>query len=131
MALYSKQLGELPAKSIADPIANNYTFYHSDILPGANYYRIKQVDRDKRSTYSPTILVISRSGLKETVIGPNPTHGQISIIQPDAAFLESYAIQTTAGIVVLRQTVQAQKDRIWSLDLNSLPPGGYVLTLFL
>ena len=121
--------GALPAKNTG-PAVNVYSFLHRDMVPGANYYRIKQVDKDGRSSYSPTILVVSKSNLKETVIGPNPTYGQLSIIQPASAFLDGYAIHTTGGIMVVNQTARALKERIWSLNVSRLPPGEYMLTLF-
>jgi hypothetical protein len=79
-----KSAGNTDFKTIGTVIASgnvgqsqNYTF--ADHLPsdGNNYYRLKQVDKNGKTSYSAIVLV--RFNLKAIIIYPNPAHDCIYI----------------------------------------------------
>lgn len=55
----------------------NYQFADKQPMVGKNYYRLKQVDIDGQSTYSPVRVVTFAGG--KTSIYPNPTHDKVII----------------------------------------------------
>ncbi len=60
----------------------NYTFTDKDPLTGINYYRLKQVDNDGKSTYSESIpldYTLNSDKYPEISIYPNPAIDEISI----------------------------------------------------
>jgi len=63
-------------------MASTYNFNHTNPAPGKNYYRLKQVDLDGKTAYSPVIVVdakdVKAAALNLTVY-PNPTDGQVNI----------------------------------------------------
>jgi len=83
-----------------------YTFVHPAPIPGANYYRLRIVDRDNHSTWSPVVqLSIAAAG---RLMGyPNPTKGDYyltGIVSPFVAVtvmtLDGKPLQVTENFVM-------------------------------
>jgi len=54
-----------------------YSFTDLKLLPGTNYYRLKQVDKDGRDTYSKILLF--KSDKVKWAMYPNPTRNSVNI----------------------------------------------------
>ncbi len=88
-------------------VSNNYTFIDAQPLMGNNYYRLKQVDKDGRPTYSGTILIKQdkTGNLVLNMVYPNPVKDQLRLsITSIAATSVSYTITSAAGKIVQQQT---------------------------
>ena len=71
-ALNFSTVGTLTAKGNGTQKVN-YTFNDVQPLHGDNYYHIKAVDKDGKTTYSNTVLVKMNNDKIITVVYPNPS----------------------------------------------------------
>lgn len=107
---------------------NNSTTQHyasSDpqLNPGINYYRLKIVDFDQRSTYSKTVQII-RKGISIALF-PNPASGRITISHSPAA-VEQIKIYTANGILLQQKRPERNSNQT-SFDIGSYAKGMYYL----
>lgn len=76
----------VPLKNI--PAAGNstgirhYEYIHTNPTQGANYYRIRQTDRDGRYSHSKIILLQYSSTAMPMVLAPNPVREQLTVWLP-------------------------------------------------
>ena len=93
--------------------------------PGARlYYRLRQVDRDGTSAFSPVVVVVG--GTAETAkveLYPNPAHSRVSFI---AAAATPYRVLNQLGQPLLLGTTEAGTA---SIGIETLPTGLYFLEL--
>jgi len=73
-----------------------YSFIDEAPLPGVNYYRLKQVDKDGSSEYSKIVGVNAQS-TERFVIYPNPSDGQSIHLQFDNLLLEGLGLVDLLG----------------------------------
>jgi hypothetical protein len=98
---------------------NYYTSLDQQPLSGQSYYRLRQVDYDGTSTFSPVVTVTSS---KELVLFPNPTHTQLHLVAPGAG--AHYRVLNMLGSVVLKGTLPTGTT---VLDVTALPASLYQL----
>jgi hypothetical protein len=107
-----------------DGNANTYTFFDSDPLPGKNYYRIKEIDKNKNFRYSAVFAYSSRN--TKLNVYPNPAKDVLYIEHGPASGDEVIYIYSAAGSLVMQ--VRLSKNEIVSkLKLGGLPAGSYFL----
>ena len=109
----------------------SYSFIDENPNVGENYYRLKQVDFNGRSEYSPTIMVKLDGGTIETkdefVIYPNPVKNEIWIktdensLNNQTALLEVFDV---SGQKVLESVMEQKEKR---LDLTEYQSGIYLI----
>ncbi len=104
-----------------------YRFTDKEPLPGINYYRLKQTDRDDKNWYSPArALSFSASGISFRIVPEQSVHSAFVDIAggaQDAAYtLDLYALDG-------RLLQQAQVYRNSVVALQALASGLYVATL--
>src|SRR6476661_4261209 len=100
--------------------SNTYAFADSRPLTGTAYYRLRQVDTDGRSSFSPVVAVRwKQEGI--AAIYPNPTTGLV-LLQPTAA-PQRFRVFNAQGQTLLSGETSRQ------LDLSALPAGSYLLEL--
>ncbi len=75
----------------------NYSFLDEAPLPGVNYYRLKQVDKDGTSDYSKIIAVSPQAEATQFVIYPNPSDGSSVRLQFDNLELDRLRLITMLG----------------------------------
>lgn len=75
----------------------NYSFLDEAPLPGVNYYRLKQVDKDGTSDYSKIIAVSPQTEATQFVIYPNPSDGSSVRLQFDNLELDRLRLITMLG----------------------------------
>jgi hypothetical protein len=101
---------------------NDYEFYHpSPSIDKANQYRLKQIDKDGKFTYSPVRLV-KFSGKNIFTLSPNPATDMIKV----------YSDKTGFFIHVYDQGGKKLKSQLVSngtaeINITALPKGVYVL----
>lgn len=102
-----------------------YTFEDLSPLNGGNYYRLKQVDKDGRSTYSKTVFV---DFTKSTTIKiyPNPVKDLLQIDGLDASVKTNISIVDLSGRTLAKTSVTNSS---YSWNIKQLPSGNYYLTI--
>ena len=109
----------------------NYSFSDENPLAAASYYRLKQIDKDGRSTVSNIVAI---KGLKPYTLAlvnvyPNPAKDNlnISLISPKADKV-TLIITDITGKIVERKTVQLSTgDNTLQLNVTNLTQGSYMI----
>ena len=100
---------------------HEYDFRDARPLAGLTYYRLRQIDNDGSSAYSPVATVRARAGA-ETLAYPNPTTGLV--VLPAVAGPARYRLLDAVGRPVLQGEAAGGP-----LDLGPLPRGTFWLEL--
>lgn len=116
--------------SVASSDAGRYSLVDHNPLTGTNLYRLKQEDMNSAITYSNVVPVVFGTPGKDVMnIYPNPASNVInlSILQTSTSnSIYNIVITNTVGSNVLSSTFS---QRQWQGNINSLPPGSYILTV--
>lgn len=100
---------------------NAYNFTDATALNGVSYYRIKQVDRDGRNSYS-TIIKLSNNQISILQVYPNPVKDIVSI---SGATIGSKAILADVSGKQLQQIIITQS--AFTIDMSKYNSGIYLL----
>ncbi|WP_460499884.1 T9SS type A sorting domain-containing protein [Hymenobacter agri] len=103
--------------------ATAYAAFDKNAPAGRLYYRLRQVDLDGSSAYSPVVTVASADESTKVELYPNPAHSRISFI---AAAATPYRVLSQLGQPLLRGTTEAGTA---SINIETLPIGLYFLEL--
>ncbi|MFT3933700.1 MAG: T9SS type A sorting domain-containing protein [Chitinophagaceae bacterium] len=106
---------------------HSYSFTDSKPVSGINYYRLKQVDKDGRYTYSPTVKLVFESNARELNVYPNPARNTITIAYPGNQKKLTLTIFDLAGRQVMNKELNSQS--LLHLDVSNLTGGVYTLRL--
>ncbi|MEO6915258.1 MAG: right-handed parallel beta-helix repeat-containing protein [Chitinophagaceae bacterium] len=92
-----------------------------------NYYRLKQYDKDGKSTYSNVVLINYAADVRMT-ISPNPAVEKvnISLSTPQTNQRATLSIVSLAGVTVRNMQVVLSSESI-SVDVSQLAAGMYVV----
>lgn len=113
-------------------------YSYVDATPGAtatHYYRLRQVDLDGTSTFSPvqTVALAPGSSAAQLVVAPNPTTADNLRVQVQyagqAAAVATLTVQNSLGQTLLAQAVTLQPGANAFAPATHLAPGAYWLTL--
>jgi hypothetical protein len=102
-----------------------YSYLDTAPLPGINYYRLVQTDRDGTATRSK-IIALTRDGALVPVLYPNPVSAAGEAVLEPAVSHSGYQISDVLGRVVQRVDAPGVLGRV---SLAGLPSGVYVLTV--
>ena len=111
--------------------AHDYSYLDANAAEmggGHVYYRLRQVDLDGSSEYSPVRTVafgVGAAGPAGFVLFPNPAQQRVGL-QLGLASAGTISLTDLAGRVILRQTIEAGATQP-SLDLSTLATGIYVV----
>ena len=106
---------------------NEYNFTDVQPFSGTNYYRLKQVDKDGRFTYSPVIKIsISGSDLV-FAITPNPANNFIHITYPGKKEMVTIRLHDALGRLVKQETTRGQL--VIKIPVQDLKQGLYFIEL--
>ncbi|MDO7874420.1 cadherin domain-containing protein [Hymenobacter sp. ASUV-10] len=122
-----RTLGQVPAAGTSTQ-ARSYAFADAHLPAYAApvvYYRLRQVDLDGTSSYSPVRTVAAPAGTVS--LYPNPAHGQLTVRRPAAT------VATATLLNSLGQTVRALAlpTAETTMNLQGLAAGVYTLRLTL
>ncbi len=110
-------------------LVNNYSYTDAKLLSGSNYYRLKQIDRDGRVSYS-AVIRISYSHFSYGILG-NPSNNpwlQLQLDKQDPVSIQIYSVNGTLIQKMDKGTLTAGTYDI-PLNLTSCNPGVYVMRL--
>ena len=104
-------------------IEKNYSFLHSAVAEGKNYYRLAQVDFDGTTKYSSIVSLNFLADLKLR-IEPNPVQSTL-VVQANSSIVgKSYYITNTAGKMVKNGNLTAE-----SINIAIIASGVYILNV--
>jgi hypothetical protein len=103
------------------PIAHAYTYTDSEIATSVRYYRLRQVDQDGTSAYSPvrTVLPLGPADLR---LYPNPASSGGTQVSGVPAGVAVWVLDARGQVV---RTTTA--DQTGTLTLTGLPTGLYIV----
>ena len=111
--------------------ALSYLYHDERPLAGGNYYRLKQVDNDGRSTYSSVVYLKGdkADAVQFTILYPNPAKDVLTIgVAAPASEKVVLLVTDITGKVVLQQAAQlVAGDNQVSVQINRLASGTYLL----
>jgi hypothetical protein len=112
------------AASNQDIYALNYT----DKLNQTMYFRIRNIDFDGKSKYTPIIKVYGNNAAASSLleIYPVPANDMITIAHNKSAEKAIIALYTTSGKIVLHKNVQLNTYQT-QLNIGTLPSGMYLV----
>jgi len=128
-AINFKEIGSLDAKNGKE---NYYSLLDLKSTVEKNYYRIKQVDKDGKITYSNTILVSLKKLLINSIsLFPNPVKDKLTLnINAATKNQASIKIIDATGRVVLKQNADlVVGNQSISLNASNLSAGIYTITV--
>jgi len=115
----------------AQPI--NYSFSDIKTLAGNNYYRLKQIDKDGRSTYSTIVLLKGNkvNTLSISSVYPNPVINKLNVVitAPNNDFVTLIMTDIRGKIILQKQLNITIGDNLQVLNLDQIAKGTYLLKL--
>lgn len=126
------KVGTVAAKGISGNFTSVYNFVDNNVVAKVNYYRLKQVDIDGRSTYSKVLVLRNDLGNFSVKVGPNPFAGNINVLYKlDKETAVQVRLYDQSGRTVKQYTTTggAGANSYNISDLSNLPKGQYTLEL--
>jgi Secretion system C-terminal sorting domain len=118
------KIGQVKANGTTNNVSK-YAFADESPLATVNYYRLKQVDMDGKSSNSPTVSVNFKANGKQLSVFPNPANDRLNLVS-DRFDTEG----VTAEIYDLAgRLVQSTTSNTTQLDISRLTSGLYQLRL--
>ena len=109
----------------------NYEFTDVKPIIGNNYYRLKQVDKDGKFSYSQIVLLKGSklNGVSVSAVYPNPAKDKVSIVfNAELATKVNIAIVDVAGkIVQQKQATLNNGQTSYISDISTLRAGNYII----
>jgi len=110
---------------------NYYQLLDQQPLNGINYYRLKQVDKDGKYSYSNIVAVNLNSSITKVALTPNPARDRIKL-QVDAAKASAYTITIADAIGrsmhVMTKTLRQGNNTI-DVSVDGLQAGTYFMII--
>jgi len=107
-----------------------YNFIDAEPLPGANYYRLRQVDKDNKDEYHKIITVLFTDAKSDDIkVFPTIVREELNIaLSKETETDGQLYIHNAAGQLVWRGTFERGMQQR-TLPLQELPQGQYFITL--
>jgi hypothetical protein len=105
----------------------SYDFVDIAPLPGANYYRLDEIDKDGFVRHLGIKEVTLNSRFNTVTLFPNPvTNGSFSLNGTTAMIENHYLIADMSGKIVQRGIITSENQKI---NVSKLAPGNYTIKL--
>lgn len=111
---------------------SDYSWMHTSVAPGDNYYRLKQVDFDGEFEYSQTLLVRNElSEEKRLFLYPNPANEQIiaQYFSQESAQTQFLVIDNSGRVVLQKSKDILTGENNHKIDISSLDKGRYLFVV--
>jgi hypothetical protein len=121
-------VGEVAAAENSNS-SQRYSFNHAGLAAGMNYYRLKQLDKNGKFTYSKTIQLLYKPDQQQTMVAPNPVSNTLYLIVGTSVVLKKMELFDLAGKLILTRQFGARQ-QVYSIDVSSLLHGSYIVKLY-
>lgn len=109
--------------------ANSYFFTHVKPLAGINYYRIRQVDKDGKSSLSQVIGLRSAASTEAPKLYPNPARNQVMLDWGEWAGQPGTWELVSPEMKAVKSGQSAFASSLQGIAIGDLPAGVYFLKL--
>ena len=109
--------------TVAATNADAYSFNDAQLSTGKNYYRLKIVEQNGRSSYSNIVIVNLKANLTLAVY-PNPVTDKLTIQQYGSLQKRTVSISDANGKVLQQVSFNGQQQVV---DMSKFPAGVYVV----
>jgi hypothetical protein len=106
-------------------IASQYHYNYTGFLQPTHYFRLKEVDQDGKSSYSPIISVTNGINGQTIRVHPNPAQGGTTLVTAPAR-INTITIFSAAGTKIKTLPVNGNQA---TLNLSSFSKGTYYLQI--
>lgn len=105
----------------------SYEFTDATPLSGTNYYRLKQIDKNGKFSYSPIVVINSTSTLDIAAIYPNPVKNEMNLkVDATKSGAATVSIIDIAGKVIAKYPVQVSEgNNNFVFQVQMLKSGSY------
>ncbi len=113
-------------------IAKNYIAYDAKPLPGINFYRVKQVDKDGKFKYSSTVNVKINASKTGVTVLANPFHNNLTVdLLSSKDEVINVRLVDISGKQVAKEswTITAGSTRKDISNVSALQQGMYILSV--
>jgi hypothetical protein len=103
-----------------------YATEDKNLLNGANYYRLQQMDINGNKTLSKVVMVVNNNKQSNVTLYPNPTSDVLHITAKTPFVNQTYTLTNLAGQTILKAIANGN-----NLDINvaAIANGAYVLQI--
>ena len=108
----------------------NYSYNDIRPLAGNNYYRLKQIDKDGKSTYSNVVLLSRKvADITLSSVYPNPTTRDLNLVisSPKAERVTVIVTDLTGKVLMQRATQLMIGDNQETINIQQLAAGTYMI----
>lgn len=105
-----------------------YSFLDEAPLPGVNYYRLKQVDKDGSFEYSKIIALNPQSGIPQLAVYPNPSDGNNIKLLFDNVELDKIKLVDILGVEIPFKIESGSNNSLEIKPVRPLQSGTYWIT---
>ena len=118
--------GTVAARGIAAS-ATNYSFTDIAPLPGTNFYRLKQMDRDQKFSYFTIAKITTDEQAVRFAVEQNPVQRVLQLPPPQQLILQ---VRDMNSKLLLEQEQAGRKGRVvYTLPIGHLANGSYLIIL--
>ncbi|HZE86554.1 MAG TPA: T9SS type A sorting domain-containing protein, partial [Puia sp.] len=108
--------------------SSKYDFTDFDPPEGKDYYRIRQVDRDGRYSWSPILEFSMTSTIHGFHLQTNPVLAEIRLMNYDQVFIQRLQVMDISGRVLIDEA-PASGNSLLKINSGSLRPGYYLMRI--
>jgi len=127
------QLAYMASRAVNGNSNSQLSYITNDTKPllGNGYYRLKQIDRDGKSSYSSIVLLKGNKPTALTIssIYPNPSVRELNLVllSPMADDVKIMVTDITGKVLLQKAVTVAQGDNKVQLNVQSLSQGTYIV----
>ena len=106
---------------------SDYSYIDESPLEGKNYYRLRQVDKDAKFTYSPVRALFFNKGTR-IIVYPNPAVDQLQLQLPKIYSSAELHIMNSEGRLMKKMMI-TKSDQV-EISISSFPAGKYLIRIY-
>jgi hypothetical protein len=128
-------IGYVASKAGNSSVASQYQFTDANAFDGTSYYRLKQVDKDGKFSFSSVVELtknVTTSAIAASIY-PNPVTDKLNVViaSPKAQFATLVVNDFYGRTLTTKSTMLQAGNNKFDFDVKQLATGQYVISLLL